>query len=315
MALSVERITARVDALQRRHAWLGFPIAVLKKTGDDRGGQLAALITYYSFFSLFPLLLVAFTILGFVLGGNPDLRDDVAVTLRERLPLPGISADSLSGSGLALVVGVVLTLWSGLGATQVAQDAMNTVWDVPRHRQPNFLMKRLWGLAALAVLGGGLLVATAVSQLGRHFGPAAPVLGPLSTFVVNALLVCIMIRVLTERPIPFGDLRWAAIVAGAGWTALQLVGGWYTQRLIDNADKTYGTFAVVIGLLSWLLLQAKVFIWAAEAASVASRGLWPRSLDPAQPTAADMKVADAITARDDPLGGTGDGDGNAESVD
>ena len=89
---------------------LGFIYGVVKKYGDDKGANLSALITYYGFFSMFPLLLVAFTILGFVLDGKPELRADISQTLAERFPL-GIDPKSIGGSGLALALGVVLALW------------------------------------------------------------------------------------------------------------------------------------------------------------------------------------------------------------
>lgn len=301
MAVSIDEIKARVDGLQQSTPWLGLPFAIVKKFGDDRGGQLAALITYYSFFSLFPLLMVAFTILGFVLQNDPALQADIAQTLHERLPLPGISAETITGSGFALTVGIALSLWSGLGATQVAQDAMNTVWDVPRGKQPNFLKKRLQGLLVLLVMGGGLLLATASSSITSFLGAGSGVVGIVGSLVINAALISALIRVLVERTLPWGDLKWAAIVGGVGWTALQAIGGWYTNRLVENADKTYGTFAVVIGLLSWIFLQAQVFLYAAEVASVSSRRLWPRSLDPETPTPADLVVSEAIIARANPL--------------
>ena len=297
---TVERITKRLDEWQRGNAPAGFAYAVVKKAGDDKGSQLAALITYYGFFSLFPLLLVAFTILGFVVEGDAGLRADIADTLQERLPLPGITADSLNGSGLALVVGVLLTLWSGLGATQVAQDAVNTVWDVPRRQQPTFVRKRLVGLGILAVIGVGLLAATAAGSLASFLGPAAGLGGAVASVVINAAVIGSLFRVMVERDLTWREVRWGALAGGVGWTALQLVGGWYTHRLVQSADKTYGTFAVVIGLLSWIYLQAQVFVYAAEIASVSSRRLWPRAIDADRPTDADARVAQAIIDRSVP---------------
>jgi uncharacterized BrkB/YihY/UPF0761 family membrane protein len=63
-----------LDGYQRRHRWLGLPIAVVYKFVDDQGGYLAALITYYGFLSLFPLLLILATVVGFVLPGAPALQ-------------------------------------------------------------------------------------------------------------------------------------------------------------------------------------------------------------------------------------------------
>lgn len=300
MAGAIDRLKERADRFQRDHTAAGFLYGVVKKAGDDKGSQLAALITYYGFFSLFPLLLVAFTILGFVLQGNDSLRDDVATSLQERLPLPGITADSINGSGFALIVGIALTLWSGLGATQVAQDALNTVWDVPRKKQPTFIRKRLQGLAILGVIGIGLLAATAASSLSGFLGPAAGIGGIVASALLNTLVIAALFKIMVERDLTFAEVRWGALSGGIGWTALQLVGSWYTQRLVDNADKTYGTFAVVIGLLSWIFLQSQVFVYAAEIASVSSRRLWPRALVADDPTDADRTVELAIVERSKP---------------
>ena len=295
-------IKQRVDAIQRNSTPMGFVVGVVKKAGDDKGSHLAALITYYGFFSLFPLLMVAFTVLGFVLQDNPSLRADISETLTERLPLPGISADTITGSGTALTIGIVLALWSGLGATQVAQDALNTIWDVPRGEQPKFLVKRLRGLAMLAVVGVGLVAATVASSLSSFLGAAAGIGGIAVSALVNAAVIAALFRLMVERRLEWREIWPGAVVGGVGWTALQSLGGWYTARLVDNADKTYGTFAVVIGLLSWIYLQSQVFVFAAEVSSVWSRRLFPRSLDPERPTDADRAVAAAITARSVPAG-------------
>lgn len=300
MAGALDRLKERVDTFQRGNGFAGFVFGVVKKAGDDKGSQLAALITYYGFFSLFPLLLVAFTILGFVLQGNDSLRNDVASTLQERLPLPGITAESLNGSGLALVLGIVLTLWSGLGATQVAQDALNTIWDVPRKKQPNFFKKRLVGLGTLGVIGVGLILATAASSLAGFLGPAAGVGGAAASVLLNTLVIAGLFKLMVERDLSWTEIRLGAFVGGIGWTVLQLIGSWYTQRLVDNADKTYGTFAVVIGLLSWIYLQSQVFVYAAEVASVSSRRLWPRALVAERPTEADRVVERALVERSKP---------------
>ena len=98
-----------MDAWQRTHPVGGIPVAVLKKFSDDRCSSLAALIAFYAFFSLFPLLLALVSILGFVLEGNPSLRDDVLDTALARIPLIGTQLGSqvepLEGSAVALAVG------------------------------------------------------------------------------------------------------------------------------------------------------------------------------------------------------------------
>src|SRR2546430_2624061 len=152
----------RFDRFQQRHRVLAIPMAVLKKFGDDQGGNLAALVAYYAFFSLFPLLLVFVTILGFVLQGDPAAQQSVEHSVTSQFPGIGASLklDSLHGHTLVLVFGLVTSLLSGLGVTNAAQNAMDRVWAVPFKKRPNFVQSRLRGLALLFSLGAMFLVAT-----------------------------------------------------------------------------------------------------------------------------------------------------------
>ena len=202
----MKRIVAAVDAWQRRHALGGFPVAVLKKFGDDRASNLAALSAYYAFFSLFPLLLAFVSILGFVLDGNPSLREDVVDTALGRIPVIGAQlrgeVEPLTGSGIALAIGLAGALWAGLGVTVALGRAFAEIWDVPRLEQPGGLKSRARGLAVLAILGVTLIVATAAAGLvaGGGIGPAAErgaaIVGSL---VVNASLFLTVFALLTPH--------------------------------------------------------------------------------------------------------------------
>jgi membrane protein len=151
------RVVASMDRWQRQHAVCGFPFAVLKKFGEDRASNLAALIAHYAFLSLFPLLLAFVSILGFVLDDNPSLRADVLDTVLARIPVLGSElrddVQPLTGSGVALAVGLIGALWAGLGVTLALGRAFAEVWDSPRVEQPRGLKTRVRGLLLLAILG------------------------------------------------------------------------------------------------------------------------------------------------------------------
>lgn len=278
-----QRVLERIDVVQRRRPWLAFPVAVLKKFGDDRASRLAALVSYYGFFSLFPLLLVLTTGLGFVLSGNETLRGEIVDTILQQFPKMGgrieDSIGSLRGSGLGLTVGVAGLMWTGMGVMSALQDAMNTVWGVPIKRQPNFWKKRLRALAMLAVFGLGFLLASLSTNLGRiehlaDFGTGGAVLSLLFDFA----LFLLAFRVLTERD----DLGWGAFVPGAavgavGWFLLQWLGGYYVARAVHGAISTYGFFAVVLGLLSWMHILAQWVVFSSEVNVVHHDHLWPRT--------------------------------------
>src|SRR4051794_1049185 len=129
------------DRVQRRHRPLAIPVAVIKKFGDDQAGNLSALIAYYGFFSLFPLILVFVTILGFVLEDNPAAQQAVLDSALNQIPLVGdeIKSGSLQGSGVALAVGLIGAILAGLGVTLAAQTAFNRVEAVPMRQRPDFL--------------------------------------------------------------------------------------------------------------------------------------------------------------------------------
>ena len=293
----VKGLIHRVDCYQRAHGWLGFPLATVKKFGEDQAGNLAALISYYTFFSLFPLLLALVTVLGFVLDGDPELQRQVVDSAMSQFPVIGDqirgNIGSLSGNWTALAIGLGGALWAGMGAVDAAQNAMNSVWDVPIRDKPKFLKRRLRSLLMLVVIGGGLFLTAGASTMASSadsFGSVGRLLAPLLSVVVNIGLFLVAFRVLTERDLRWSELLPGAVVAGVAAALLQVAGGFIIESKLKGASQTYGTFAVVIGLLSWLYLQAQVTLFAAEVNVVRSRRLWPRSLDPDDLTDADRRA-------------------------
>ncbi len=133
-------VSAVLDRFQQRHPAAGFPLAVLYKYVDDSGGYLAALIAYYAFLSMFPLLLLLSTVLGFILSGHPDLQKHILDSALHQFPVVGNQLNDpkhLGGGAVGLVVGVAGSLYGGLGVAQAAQYAMNQAWRVPRNERPN----------------------------------------------------------------------------------------------------------------------------------------------------------------------------------
>ena len=150
------QVVDRFDRWQQRHHASAFVVGVVKKYGDDRGGQLAALITYYGFLAMFPLLLVFVTVLGYVAHDDPSLRRDLLDTALADFPIVGQelrrNVGALGGNVIALVVGLLALIWGSLGVAQVAQHAMAQVWSIPGARRPGFGPRLLRSVSVLAVL-------------------------------------------------------------------------------------------------------------------------------------------------------------------
>jgi YihY family inner membrane protein len=292
----VRRALDRLDRFQQRNRALAVPFAVVRKFGDDQAGNLAGLLAYYGFFSLFPLLLVLVTVLGFVLSGRSELQTRILHSALAQFPVIGdqIEQDigSIKGSGLALALGVLGTLWAGLGITQQAQNAMNIVWGVPRKQWPSFWIRLARGVGVLAVLGLGAVGATVLSGLGTVSGLAAfgRLLPFLGTLLLNLALFLFAFKVLTTPSPSWRLLLPGTVLAGVGWSLLQAVGGYYVTHQLKSASQVYGTLALVIGLLSWLYLGAQLFLYSAELNVVLAKRLYPRSLLPPPLTKGDKRV-------------------------
>jgi membrane protein len=277
----------RLHALDRRQQEMprvSFVAAVLKKYSDDQGSQMGALIAYYGFFSLFPLLLVFVTILGFVLEGNASAQSSVLHSTLSQFPIIGNqlqkNVGSLKGNAFSLAIGLVGSLFAGLGITGATQNAFNQVWYVPHKHRPNFLTSRVRGLALLVVLGVLAIVSTVVAGFvsgGGSSGVVATVGAVLVAFVVNLLLFFTAFRFLTASEVQTRDLLPGVVIAAILWQILQHVGGYYVEHVIRHARETSGLFAFVLGLLAWLYLGGQVTLLAAEVNVVRARQLWPRS--------------------------------------
>jgi membrane protein len=283
----VDSIIDRADSFQRRHRWAAFPLAVFKKFSDDRAGNLAALIAYYGFFSLFPLLLVMVAILGFFLRGNPHLRASIINSTLAQFPIIGdqikhnVRALSGTSAGVGLGVGTVVALWAGLGVTQATQNALNDIWEVPLKDRPNFLKSRLRGLVMLAVLGTMTVAATFLSGLGTatgELGVALRVVGFAGSAILNLVIFLIAYLVLTEHDVSWRDALPGAAFAALAWSTLQAVGTLYISHTLKGATQVYGFFGFVIGLLTWIYLGAQILLLGAEINVVRVKRLWPRSL-------------------------------------
>ena len=286
----VERLLRAADRFQQRHAVLAIPVAVVKKFGDDQAGKHAALLAYYGFLSLFPLLLVFVTLLANALDDNPQLQQQVIDAAIAQFPVLGPQIQGsirvIQGSGIGLVVGILGTLWGGLGITQSAQDAMNAVWSIPRRNRPNFWLRLVRSLVSLVVVAAAVLVAAALTQLGL-----LPFTGSL---LLNLLLLILLFQVLTGRRVPWRQLLPGAALAAAGWSLLQTLGVYVLDRQLAQANLIYGVFAVVIVLLSWLYLSAQLLLYAAELNVVLARRLWPRGLIQPPLTEPDRRVLAAL---------------------
>jgi len=277
-----------LDREQRKRSVLGFPIATFYKFIDDQGPYLSAIISFYALLAIFPLLLLASTIFGFILQGNPDLQERVLDSALSTFPIIGDELGrpgAFQGSKLSTVIGVLAAIYGSLGLGQALQNALNVAWSVPRNMRPNPVLLRLKSLALLTIVGLSVVAITIVSTLGSEtevFGPRLDAtLGwgvRLLTVLLVGLLLTGVFRLAAARRHHLGRAAPGAFTVAVLWQGLQYVGTLYTTRVLAEAEAMTFVFALVLGLTGIIYFAAFIGVIGMEVNVVLARRLWPRSL-------------------------------------
>ena len=291
-----------LDQLQRRRPSVGVPLAVVYKYIDDQGAYLAVILTYYAFIAIFPLMLIAATVLGFVLQGNPQLQQDLLNSALSRFPIVGDQLgrpEGLNGSVSAVVVGTLAALYGALGLGQAAQNALNVTWAIPRNSRLNPVASRLRSLVLLTIGGMAVLTLAVTATLVSHleiFGAQLSGWLSLAVTLVSAAFVAAVLSVVlavgTSVRHRIRDVLPGAVVIAALWQVLQSLGGLYVEHVIRKASAMNGIFALVLGLFGFLYLAATIAVLGFQVNAVLAKRLYPRALLTPFTDAVDLTVAD-----------------------
>ncbi len=318
-----DRLVEAADRWQRSMRLPGLIYGVVKKFGNDRANQYVVALGWYGFVAIYPLLLVVITVLGFI--GAASLGHRLVTTLHQ-FPVigpqfnPAHGSTDLHGSVPALVIGLVGLIYGAQGVTQTAQQAMTQVWNIPRLDIPGFLPRLARSLTGLVIIGGTFVVNAAVATFDTSSGGNYLIRIPVFAVMLalNVVLYVAAFRVLTPGGITTMRLLPGAAMASVGFTLLITVGSGLIQHQLRNSSATYGQFGVVIGLVGFLFLLAKITLYGAELNPVLARHLWPRGIRSDNPTPADDRVlhdlAHQSLQREDQRIGVGFGDNASEDA-
>ncbi len=289
----VDRIARSLDEFQQR--FLAYPFAVLVKFGDDQAGNLAALMAYYSFVSIFPLFLVFATVLGYVLRDYPSLDHRLLHSAVVDFPLIGtqIRQSGLAGHWYTLVISFGISVWGAQGLARSIQTAFNTLWGVPFTNRPIYPVMLLRSVGLTTVMGLSILITgllSGVGSLSGSLGITLRVLSFLGSIAINIAAFLLAFRLATARTVRFADFARSAVVAAVVWQALLAAGSLLLAHEVAHQQELYGAVGVVLGLLAWLNLQAVLTLLAVESDVVRAKKLWPRSVTPPPLTRADRRA-------------------------
>jgi membrane protein len=286
----VERIVRRFDRWQQRHSAIGFPIAVIKKFGDDEAGNLVSLLAYYSFMATFPLLLAFSAVLGVALRSHPGLHQKAVNSAFAEFPIVGgqmhdqLGVETLGGTLPSLMIGVAGALIGGRGFAHAMQNTLNTVWAVPKVDRPGFFPRYVRTFTLLVLLSLIVVVTGAASSaagIAASLGFGGPPARIVSLVVGTGLgfgFFLILFRVAVSGQVSTRSMMLGAAISALGWQILLTAAGIIIAHQLRHAQAIAGLFGVVLGLLAWLALQATVIVYAVEVDVVRARHLWPRSI-------------------------------------
>jgi uncharacterized BrkB/YihY/UPF0761 family membrane protein len=284
----VDATLSWLDALQQATPPSALVVAVLKRYSEDRGGRQAALVTFYGFLSVFPLILLLVTFAA-LLVSQSTLHHDLLHSVLAQFPVIGPELDKqinaiAVGNSVAVAVAILGLIWGSFGITNSLQAASAAVWRRPRSQDPSLWVRLAKGLVLLGILAAVALLSTVVAGVaangvarvgvGGNVGRAIAFAAVLAT---NAAGYLVALKLLAPPSTTWRTL-WPGTVLGAtGWSVLQVLGGLLIGQRLHRATEFYGTFGVVFGLILWINLGAQLFLYSTELNLVVAGHEWPRS--------------------------------------
>lgn len=256
----------KLRRLGERWPWFGRLLDVHERVGEINGGFAASAITVTIFLSIFPLLLVAISVVGFLNAGNDDLASDVI----DKLGLTGQGAQTMTDAlqkasdsrQAASIIGLLGLAWAGSAVAVALQAGVRLPWQ----ERSNGTKDRLLGMAWLVALAIGFALLVFLSGALRYLpdwapAPVATLLSITFSVAIATLVFAWMFWGLGTRRVPWRNLVPGAVMAAIGFEVLALVGTVYVPQLIGKSSALYGSIGIVFALLAWLALFARLLVY------------------------------------------------------
>ncbi|CAM05758.1 membrane protein [Saccharopolyspora erythraea NRRL 2338] len=275
--------------LRQRHEWLDRLIRAANRYQSQYGDYYAAAITYFSVLALVPLLMIAFAIAGFVLGGNPDLLAQLRNSITTAVPNPAMSQmlnnvvdQAIGQAGAVGIIGLVAALYSGLSWMTNLREALTALWTQEPEQQP-VLRKYVSDLLSLIGLGLAMGISFGISAVGGGVGrmllelagiddtPFAraglQVLATLLSLAASWLVFLWILARLPRKPVSLRSAVWGALFGAVGFEILKQVGVFYLNSV--TGSPAAAAFGPILGLLVFSYLTSRFILfvtaWTASA--------------------------------------------------
>ena len=292
----INRAVQAIDQFQQRHPFLGLPLGIFKRFNENNANHQAALMTYYGFLSLFPLLLVLTSVVDLVSQGNQTFQTKVMDGVNSYFPVIGEQLSrniaTSTKSGAALVVGLLVTFYGARGGADAFRGALQHMWHIPKKQRPGFPKSVLISAATIIVGGIGLVSAAVLSASASGLGRSIvyKIIATTGAFAILTPTFYTLYRLNLPRNVGKKNIAQMAMYCSIAVLVVQGIGSYLVTRQLRTLSPLYGTFALVLGILFWLYLQATVVLYLIQIRIVRSRKLWPRSINGKLLTDADRQL-------------------------
>lgn len=258
----------RLEAARSHHGWLDVALATAKRFSDQDGAFYAAGLTYFVFFSIFPLVLFGVSALGFAVFLSNDIKLNIINASTEAFPLmtqvlQEDTLDNLANARFSLAaVGFMLVLYSGTGGIVALEHALNRIRGLAD--EGTFLQKRLRALRFLGTVGIIPVVSVALGAAARFLPTVLGFVAYVAGALMSVALFATAFKFLPAETPTWREVLPGAALAGAIFEVLKVVGPLYLDWGGSRRDATFGAFAATAGLLISAYLLSQVTLLAAQ---------------------------------------------------
>ena len=283
-----------IDRYRARYPWLDHVMRAQERYRDSRGDFYAAGITYFTIFALFPLLMVAFAIGGFILANQPDLLAEVQERIRNSVSgdvgtqLVELTDSAIESRTSVGIIGLATAAWAGLGWMANLREALSQMWGLMRHDLQGFVRTKLSDLVAivgffvaivvtiaLTALSSSGLARRVVEWVGLGDVPGMSVLLRVVTVAISLLITWLLftwiIARLPRESVSFRSAMRAGVLAAITFEVFKQVASLYLRSVVTGPAGA--TFGPVLGLMVFAYITARLILFATAWAATSTENM------------------------------------------